>query len=94
VERGLQTAPRCAVDRTPTDFEWLAEIENDIALVIEPRSKADRLVLTERRLVEAGLTLIREAEMFGKTAQARAIQRIAHRPPGPASHSDKEGGWK
>ena len=37
-----------------------------------PRSKADRLVLTER-LVEAGLTLIREAEMFGKTAHARAI---------------------
>jgi len=37
-----------------------------------PRSKADRLVLTER-LVEAGLALIREAEMFGKTAQARAI---------------------
>jgi integrase len=55
-----------------TDFEWLTEIEKDIALVMEPRSKADRLVLTER-LVEAGLALIREAEMFGKTAQARAI---------------------
>src|SRR6266850_1475631 len=37
-----------------------------------PRSKTDRLVLTER-LVEAGLILIRESEMFGKTAQARAI---------------------
>ena len=37
-----------------------------------PRSKADRLVLTER-LVEAGLILIREAEMFGKTALARAV---------------------
>jgi integrase len=55
-----------------TDFEWLAEIERDIALVMVPRSKADRLVLTER-LVEAGLTLIREAEMFGKTAFARAV---------------------
>jgi integrase len=55
-----------------TDFGWLAEIEKDIALVMVPRSKADRLVLTER-LVEAGLTLIREAEMFGKTARARAI---------------------
>jgi integrase len=55
-----------------TDFEWLAEIERDIALVMVPRSKADRLVLTER-LVEAGLTLIREAEMFGKTAWAHAI---------------------
>ena len=37
-----------------------------------PRSKADRLVLTER-LVEAGLTLIREAEMFGTSELARAI---------------------
>jgi integrase len=55
-----------------TDLEWLTEIEKDIALVMVPRSKADRLVLTER-LVEAGLILIREAEMFGKTALARAI---------------------
>jgi hypothetical protein len=54
------------------DFGWLTEIEKDIALVMVPRSKADRLVLTER-LVEAGLTLIREAEMFGKTALARAV---------------------
>src|SRR5713226_4638013 len=54
------------------DFGWLTEIEKDIALVMVPRSKADRLVLTER-LVEAGLTLIREAEMFGKTALACAI---------------------
>jgi hypothetical protein len=37
-----------------------------------PRSKTDRLVLTER-LVEAGLTLIQEAEMFGKTALTRAV---------------------
>ena len=55
-----------------TSFAWLAEIERDIALVMVPRSKADRLVLTER-LVEAGLTLIREAEMFGKTGFARAV---------------------
>lgn len=54
------------------DFGWLSEIEKDIALVMVPRSKADRLVLTER-LVEAGLTLIREAEMFGKTPLARAV---------------------
>jgi hypothetical protein len=54
------------------DFGWLTEIEKDVALVMVPRSKADRLVLTER-LVEAGLTLIREAEMFGKTPLARAI---------------------
>jgi site-specific recombinase XerD len=36
-----------------------------------PRSKADRLVLAEH-LVEAGLILIREAEMYGKTPLARA----------------------
>jgi integrase len=54
------------------DFGWLTEIEKDIALVMVPRSKADRLVLIER-LVEAGLTLIREAEMFGKTSFSRAV---------------------
>ena len=54
-----------------SDFGWLTEIEKDLALVMIPRSKADRLVLTER-LVEAGLTLGREAEMFGKTPLARA----------------------
>jgi integrase len=43
------------------DFEWLIEIEKDLALVMRPRSKADRLVLTEV-LVEAGLTLMMEAE--------------------------------
>jgi site-specific recombinase XerD len=36
-----------------------------------PRSKNDRLVLTER-LVEAGLLLIKEAHTFGKTPFARA----------------------
>jgi integrase len=55
-----------------TDSGWLTEIEKDLALVMIPRSKADRLVLTER-LVEAGLILVREAEMFGKTPLARAV---------------------
>jgi integrase len=50
-----------------TDFQWLSGIEKEVALLMVPRSKSDRLVLTER-LVEAGLILIREAEMFGKTA--------------------------
>ena len=54
------------------NFKWLAEIEKDIALVMVPRSKAERLVLTER-LVEVGLTLTREAELFGKSAFARAV---------------------
>jgi integrase len=43
------------------DFEWLVELEKDLALVMRPRSKSDRLVLAEV-LVEAGLTLMMEAE--------------------------------
>ena len=43
------------------DLAWLAEIAKDLALVAQPRSKFDRLVLPER-LIEAGLTLIQEAE--------------------------------
>src|SRR6516225_9089348 len=43
------------------DFGWLIELEKDLALVMRPRSKADRLVLTEV-LVEAGLILMAEAE--------------------------------
>jgi integrase len=43
------------------DFTWLAEIGKDLALVARPRSRFDRLVLTEV-LLEAGLRLIDEAE--------------------------------
>jgi hypothetical protein len=43
------------------DFTWLCEIEKDLALVMEPRSKAERIVLTEV-LLEAGLTLIVQPE--------------------------------
>ena len=56
------------------DFTWLAEIDKDLALVARPRSKFDRFVLTEV-LVEAGLTLIREAENSANmTKLARAYQ--------------------
>jgi site-specific recombinase XerD len=59
------------------DFSWLAEIEKDeiekdLALVMVPRSKFDRLVFSER-LVEAGLTLFVEAMEFPKSALAAAI---------------------
>jgi integrase len=54
-----------------TNFSWLAEIEKDLALVMQPRSKFDRLVLTGR-LVEAGLTLMTEAQAFARTDCARA----------------------
>ena len=53
------------------DFSWLAEVEKDLALVMEPRSKFDRLVLTER-LVEAGLTLVVEAQQLADTGFVRA----------------------
>jgi integrase len=56
------------------DFTWLAEIDKELALVARPRSKFDRLVLTEV-LVEAGLTLIHEAEHSrNMTKLARACQ--------------------
>ena len=53
------------------DFKWLAEIEKDLALVMQPRSKLDRLVFSGQ-LVEAGLTLIAEAREFAKMDIDRA----------------------
>jgi integrase len=53
------------------DFSWLTEVEKDLAFVMEPRSKYDRLVLSER-LLEAGLTLVAEAELSDCTAFERA----------------------
>jgi integrase len=53
------------------DFSWIAEIEKDLALEMEPRSKFDRLVLTGQ-LVEAGMTLVVEAERFARSDLARA----------------------
>jgi integrase len=67
---------RAAELLAPTaEFSWLAEIEKDLALVMEPRSKFDRLVLTGR-LVEAGLTLVAEAGRFAThdLAHARGIR--------------------
>jgi len=56
------------------EFSWLGEIERDLALVMRPRSKFDRLVMTEV-LVEAGLTLIHQAEISSDlTDLARASQ--------------------
>jgi integrase len=42
------------------DFAWFAEIEKDLALVMRPKSKDNRLVDPDL-IVEAGLTLIKEA---------------------------------
>jgi integrase len=63
---------RAAQLLAPTmDFSWLAEIEKDLALVMEPRSKHDRLVFAGR-LVAAGRTLVAEAQEFAKNDLARA----------------------
>jgi site-specific recombinase XerD len=79
---------RAAELLTPgTDYSWLAEIEKDLALVMEPRSKFDRLVFTQL-LAQAGLTLVAEAQRFAKNDLDRArgarnglmIALLAHRP--------------
>jgi hypothetical protein len=54
------------------DFSWLAEIEKDVALVMVPRSKFDRLVLSQH-LLDAGLTLIAEGIASSKSDFARAV---------------------
>ena len=63
----------CELIDTARDLSWLADVEKDLAMVMRPRSKAGRWVLTEV-LVEAGLTLIAEAKTsrtMSKLAQAR-----------------------
>lgn len=56
------------------DLTWLIEIEKDLALVMQPRSKLDRLVST-KILIEAGMTLMQEAETAKRRSPlARARQ--------------------
>ena len=70
---------RAAELLAPTaDFSWLAEIEKDIALMMEPRSKFDRLVFTGR-LVEAGLTLVAEAQFASsELVRVRSVRQRSH----------------
>ncbi|WMT78744.1 site-specific integrase [Bradyrhizobium sp. Ash2021] len=49
-----------------SDFTWLAEIEKDLAFVVVPKSKFNRIVTSEV-LVEAGLALIAEADANVRT---------------------------
>ena len=66
----------CELIDPARDLSWLADVEKDLALVMRPRSKSDRWVLTEV-LVEAGLTLITEAEnshKMSKLGQARQVR--------------------
>jgi integrase len=54
-----------------TDFTWLIEIEKDLELLQEPRSKLNRFVYAEQ-IVKAGLTLILEFKDITKTPVKRA----------------------
>jgi hypothetical protein len=56
------------------DFAWLAEIEKDLALVMEPRSKFDRVVLSQH-LMQASLTLMVEAKQSwrGTSVEVRPL---------------------
>jgi integrase len=65
----LRRAAECLAP--DVNFGWLSEIEKDVAIVSEPKDKTDRLVLADR-LLEAGLTLIQEAESFAPTPMRRA----------------------
>jgi len=71
VSRTIYKVRRAAECIAPTpDFAWLAEIGNDLMLLERPKNDFDRIVLTEL-LVEAGLTLIREAEADTNGPQLR-----------------------
>jgi hypothetical protein len=58
------------------DFSWLIELEKDLALIMQPCSKADRFVLSEV-LVESGLILMTEADdsaTLSRLAKARQFR--------------------
>jgi site-specific recombinase XerD len=56
------------------DYQWLTEIENDLALVMVPKSKTHRLVYPNVT-AEAGMTLMVEADAaVHRSALARARQ--------------------
>jgi len=66
----------CELIDPARDLSWLADVEKDLAMVMRPRSKANRWVLTEV-LIEAGLTLIAEAEgsrTMSNLGQARQVR--------------------
>ena len=62
---------RCTSTLFAGEWYLLQKDENDLALLAEPEDKTDRLVLADR-LLEAGLTLIEEAERFASTPTQRA----------------------
>jgi integrase len=65
----------CELIDPARDLSWLADVEKDLAMVMRPRSKANRWVLTEV-LIEAGLTLIAEAESSRKMSNLGQARRV------------------
>jgi site-specific recombinase XerD len=65
----------CELIDPARDLSWLAEAEKDLALVMRPCSKSDRWILTEV-LVEAGLTLITEAENSSETSKRSQARQV------------------
>ena len=72
---------------------WLIEIERELFSAMRPRSKWDRVVLTEI-IIEAGLTLIAEAEISEETAEPYPCSAGPQRPyadaAGGPSHSTEK----
>jgi hypothetical protein len=69
------------------DLGWLRELEKDLDLLKQPKSKYPRLVDTAA-IVEAGLTLLHEAEIVPKASPYRSItsrSREARRRAGGAA---------
>jgi ribosomal protein S18 acetylase RimI-like enzyme len=57
------------------DLAWLMEIERDLFSEMRPKSKWDRVVLTEL-IIEAGLTLIAEAETAKKLTKLTRARMV------------------
>jgi integrase len=57
------------------DLEWLCDLEKDLALVMQPRSKFGRLVYSQV-LLKAGLTLMTEADSVMEATPLRRARQF------------------
>ena len=57
------------------DLAWLVEIENELAMLMQPRSKSNRWILTEA-LLKAGLILIEEADKISTGSELAAARQL------------------
>src|SRR5262249_12056346 len=60
------------------DFSWLTEIEKDLALVMQPRSKFHRLVYSYV-LLEVGMTLMAEADAAAHRSRLAPAPQFCNR---------------